>query len=162
VTDDSDPTAVRVSVLFFRGDAVLLCRRTDEGDVWVLPGGTPKRGEGTAGAARREVAEETGLQIAAERVVFVLETTSWNDEHHLVEIVFLGSERDPRAEPVQLENRLEPAFVPIEDLSTITLRPPIAGYIKGFAQSGALRTDMRRHTASYLGNVWRPPAPDMP
>jgi hypothetical protein len=76
VTDDSEPIAVRASMLFFRRDSVLLCRRTDEDHVYVLPGGTPAHGEGTAAAARREVAEETGLQIAAERVAFVLTRAS--------------------------------------------------------------------------------------
>ncbi|HXN60920.1 MAG TPA: NUDIX domain-containing protein [Acidimicrobiales bacterium] len=60
--DDSGPIAVRASILFFRDERVLLCRRTDEEDVWVLPGGTPAAGEGTAAAARPEVAEETGLR----------------------------------------------------------------------------------------------------
>jgi 8-oxo-dGTP diphosphatase len=162
VTDDTDPIAVRVSVLFFRSGSVLLCRRTDLGDVWVLPGGTPGHGEGTAAAARREVSEETGLQVAAERVAFVLETTSWDGDQHLIEIVFFGAERDPRAQPAQREERLEPAFVRVEDLATITLRPPIGGYIRGLFRSGSTRVEMQRQTASYLGNVWRPVAPDMP
>jgi len=155
-TDDADPIAVRASVLFFRDDSVLLCRRTDEENVWVLPGGTPGRGEGTAAAASREVAEETGLQVAAERVVFVLEATSWNFEQHLIEIVFLGSERDPHAAPRQIEERLKPVFVPLHGLEQVQLRPPIAGYIKGLVRSGTSHSELHRHSASYLGNVWRP------
>ena len=154
--DDSEPIAVRASVLFFRDERVLLCRRTDEEAVWVLPGGTPAPGEGTAAAARREVAEETGLQVAAERVAFVLEATSWDGEQHLIEIVFLGSERDRNAGLLQVEERLAPAFVPVSDLEQIQMRPPIAGYIKGFVRSGGLRSRREHQTASYLGNVWRP------
>jgi 8-oxo-dGTP diphosphatase len=161
VSDDSEPIAVRASMLFFRNDTVLLCRRTDEGGVYVLPGGTPAHGEGTAAAARREVAEETGLQVAAERVVFVLEATSWDGDQHLIEIVFMGSERDPHADPRSLEERLEPIFVPVDELARIELRPPIAGYIKGLVRSGDSRIELQRHTASYLGNVWRPIAGDM-
>ena len=108
LVDDSDPISVRASILFFRGDRVLLCRRTDEEDVWVLPGGTPARGDGTTTAALREIAEETGLQVAAERVVFVLEATSSGGDQHLIEIVFLGSERDHHAEPEQLEEHIVP------------------------------------------------------
>jgi len=149
--DDGAPVNLRCSVLFFRDDAVLLCRRTDRGDLWVLPGGTPDIGEGTATAARREVEEETGLQIAAERVAFVLETSSWDRDHNLIEIVFLGAERDRSAEPRQMEERLEPVFVSLEDLDKVGLRPPIGGYIRGFAR-------FRNSTAAYLGNVWRPDA----
>jgi 8-oxo-dGTP diphosphatase len=161
VSDDSEPMAVRASMLFFRNDTVLLCRRTDEDGVYVLPGGTPAHGEGTAAAARREVAEEAGLQVAAERVVFVLEATSWEGDQHLIEIVFMGSERDPHAQPRRLEDRLEPVFVPVEELAELQLRPPIAGYIRGLFRSGASRVEMHRNTASYLGNVWRPIASDM-
>jgi ADP-ribose pyrophosphatase YjhB (NUDIX family) len=154
--DDQDPVNLRCSVLFTRDDSVLLCRRTDEENTWVLPGGTPRQGEGTAAAARREVAEETGLQIAAERVAFVLETTSWDRDHHLIEIIFVGSERDRTAEPIQLETGLAPSFVPLGDLDRIGLRPPIGGYIRGYARSRGSLPDQHRFTAAYLGNVWRP------
>lgn len=153
--DDGAPVNLRCSVLFFRNDAVLLCRRTDRDDMWVLPGGTPDLGEGTATAARREVEEETGLQVSAERVAFVLETSSWDRDHHLIEIVFLGAERDRSAEPRQMEERLEPVFVRLDDLDKVGLRPPIAGYIRGFARS-------HNSTAAYLGNVWRPDADELP
>lgn len=153
--DDGAPVNLRCSVLFFRNDTVLLCRRTDRDDVWVLPGGTPDIGEGTATAARREVEEETGLQVAAERVAFVPETSSWDRDHHLIEIVFLGAERDRSAVPRQMEERLEPVFVSLDDLDKVGLRPPIAGYIRGFARSHS-------SAAAYLGNVWRPNAEDSP
>lgn len=136
-------------MLFLRGDAVLLCRRTDRENVWVLPGGTPRPGEGTAAAARREVDEETGLQVAAERVAFVLETSSWDRDLHLIEIVFYGAERERLLAPQQLEAHLEPQFVPLTELGMVGLRPPLAGYIRGFAHS-------HHPTAAYLGNLWRP------
>lgn len=147
--DDGQPVDLRCSVLFFRRDSVLLCRRTDEEDVWVLPGGSPRSGEGTAATARREVEEETGLQVSAERVAFVLETSSWDRAHHLIEIVFLGAERDASAVPRQREHGLEPHFVKLEDLDKVGLRPPISGYIRGFGRRG-------QATAAYLGNLWRP------
>lgn len=153
MVDDGQPVDLRCSVMFFRNESVLLCRRTDQENVWILPGGTPRRGEATATAARREVEEETGMQVAAEHVAFVMETSSWDRAQHLIEIVFLGAERDRRAVPVQLEESLEPSFVPLADLDEIGLRPPIAGYIRGFARS-------RQATAAYLGNVWRPGADD--
>jgi broad specificity phosphatase PhoE/ADP-ribose pyrophosphatase YjhB (NUDIX family) len=151
--DNGELVDLRCSVLLFRDDSVLLCRRTDREDVWVLPGGTPRGGEGTAAAAQREVEEETGIKVAAERVAFVLETSSWNRMYHRIEIVFLGADRDRRTVPAQLEENLEPSFVALADLDKIGLRPPMAGYIRGFARSG-------QATASYLGNLWRPDVDD--
>ncbi len=154
--DDREPVNLRCAVLVLRGNAVLLCRRTEETDTWVLPGGSPHAGEGTAGAARREVAEETGLHVVADRVAFVLETTSWDGAQHLIEIVFVGTEGSQDTEPSQLEDGLAPSFIPVDDLDTIGLRPPIAGYIRGYARGVGVRRDRHWSTAAYLGNVWRP------
>jgi 8-oxo-dGTP diphosphatase len=153
-SDDGHPVDLRCSVIVFRGDSVLLCRRTDRvDDFWVLPGGTPRRGEGSAAAARREVAEETGLRVSTEGVAFVLEASSWDRGHHRMEVVFLGKDDSPSVDPKRVEDHLEPQFVPLADLDTIVVRPPIAGYIRGFARS-------RQATAPYLGNLWRADSSD--
>lgn len=147
---------LRCSTLLFRDGSVLLCQRTRGDKAWVLPGGTPRKGEGTAAAAQREVGEETGLSVHSERVAFVLETTSRDASHHLIEIVFIGAELDGRREPRQLESALRPQFVPLEQLGGLELRPPIAGYIRGHAmrhRSDGSFSDP--YTAAYLGNLWR-------
>lgn len=146
--DDAGLVDLRCSALIYRGDSVLLCRRSDNQDYWSLPGGTPRYGEGTAAAAAREVAEETGLIISADRVAFVLEASSWDREQHRIEIVFRGTEASSDRQPRQLEGLLEPAFVPLTQLSSISLRPPIGGYIRGLFYTP-------ERTAAYLGNLWR-------
>jgi 8-oxo-dGTP diphosphatase len=66
---------VRCSAVVFRGPEVLLVRRVrDRHDDWVLPGGTPRPGEGMAACAGRETLEETGLAVQPNRIAFVLET----------------------------------------------------------------------------------------
>ena len=47
---------------------VVLCGRDQDG-LWSVPKGAPEPGEDLAAAALREVAEETGLQVAIEREV---------------------------------------------------------------------------------------------
>lgn len=152
---------LRCSAMILRDQSVLLCRRVHSDDTWVLPGGTPQLGEGTALSAQREVHEETGIQVAVDRVAFVLETTSPDWEHHLIEIVFVGKEWDPNATPLQQEPGLVPSFVPLDELDGIGLRPPIAGYIRGYSRYRRTGLESQQlYTAAYLGNLWRLPDDD--
>lgn len=47
------------------GVEVIICGRTEDG-VWGLPKGTPSAGEAMEETARREVREETGLEVESE------------------------------------------------------------------------------------------------
>ncbi len=155
-SDTGELVNLRCSAMVLRNDTVLLCRREGGETNWVLPGGTPKMGEGTAAAARREVLEETGLSITADRVAFVLETTNRDVSHHLIEIVFLGMEERMASTPLQREPGLIPEFITLESLGSIGLRPPIAGYIRGYAKYQRAGSNSRAaFTAAYLGNLWR-------
>lgn len=148
---DSDITLVRLrcSVIVFRDESVLLLHRTRNGGDWVLPGGCPRRGEGMAACARREVLEETGLRADVNRVAFALETIAPEGAERTLEIVFWAAEVSTSTVVNETEPGLEPAFVPLDALPGLDLRPPIAGHLRG----------LRAHlpsTAPYLGNLWRP------
>ena len=56
------------AVIFDRRGRLLLQRRADGGQ-WGLPGGSVEIGEPVTEAIRREVAEETGLDVAVRRVI---------------------------------------------------------------------------------------------
>jgi 8-oxo-dGTP pyrophosphatase MutT (NUDIX family) len=57
------PTTRGVKCLLTDGDRVLLVRHTYGDRRWDLPGGTVRRGENPAEAARREMAEELGVEL---------------------------------------------------------------------------------------------------
>lgn len=63
---------------------VLLARMNYAPDAWDLPGGMVEPGEGIDDAARREVREETGLDVTTEQLVAV------GDHGSLVFFVFVG------------------------------------------------------------------------
>ena len=79
---------------------VLLCRRRG-GRSWVLPGGSAEPGEPPWEAAVRETREETGVEIAVERLVGVYVK---RDEHDLV---FAFRCRHERGSPSPSEERAE-------------------------------------------------------
>lgn len=147
---EDPPVELRCSTAIFRNGHVLLVHRTRDGlDDWVLPGGYPRQGEGVAACARREVLEETGIRVEPNRCAFVLETIDPARERRRVELVFVVRTVS-RQEPEQLEAGLDPAYVPLDRLGALELRPPLAGH---------LRSLHGRHSdagAPYLGNLWRP------
>jgi 8-oxo-dGTP diphosphatase len=146
--NDREPVNLRCSALIVRTDSVLACARPD--GTWVLPGGTPRHGEGAAACVLREVQEETGLLVNPGRVAFVLEATNLDRDQHLIEIVFTASVVDADPQLLTREAHLRPAWLPLNDLAQVRLRPPIAGHLRGLHSTGY------RSTAAYLGNVWRP------
>ena len=58
------------AIIFDKQGNVLLCHRRDM-DAWNLPGGGVERGELPTEAVIREVKEETGLEVAIERLLGV-------------------------------------------------------------------------------------------
>jgi len=50
---------------------ILVVRMTYMGPGWMLPGGRVERGETPEAAARRETTEETGLEVAVDRLLLV-------------------------------------------------------------------------------------------
>ncbi len=89
-------------VLFGRAGSVLLVRRSRSPfqGTWALPGGKIDYGETVETACRREVREETGLDIRDLRLVGVYSDPARDPRGHFISVVFLGSvdlAADPRA-----------------------------------------------------------------
>jgi ADP-ribose pyrophosphatase YjhB (NUDIX family) len=77
-------TGVAGLVLPVDGDRVLLARHTYGPPVWALLGGTALPDEAPDVAARREVEEESGLQVTTDRLVAIC------DIGHLMIFIFVG------------------------------------------------------------------------
>lgn len=86
---------IRATVICEEDRHILLVRKPNSR--WTLPGGVVERGETHAGAAIRELAEETGL--GAEDMLYLMMLNDGDTEHH----VFEASVTDSRAARPQNE-----------------------------------------------------------
>ncbi len=71
---------IGVTVAVIAGDTILLTLREDF-EVWCMPGGGVEAGESLADAARREVREETGLEVELTRMVGCYSRIGWFPLH---------------------------------------------------------------------------------
>lgn len=127
---DGGPVELRCSGLVLRTGHLLVVGRDGRGD-WVLPGGSPEPGEGSAASVRREVREETGVNVETGEVAFVFEVTDPGRQDRLIEIVFFAQEQGEQATLHSTEPGLTPQWVPVDELGRLQMRPPIAGYLRG-------------------------------
>ena len=145
----SIPTT-RVSVIVINEEKQILLVKHRKGarQYWVLPGGRLEYGEDFFECGKREVKEETGLEVEIERVVYVSEAIAPDRSRHIVNIFLYAH---PSGGALKLGN--EPVlaaveFKPISDLETLSLYPPVQNHILESVHDG-FESGIR-----YLGNLW--------
>jgi len=146
---DAPSPRIRVAPVILRDGAVLLIRHV-KGDrtYWLLPGGGVEYGESLADALRREVREETGLDVDVGPLLFANDSIPPDKRRHVVNLYFLaritGGELTLGDEP----NLVELRFVPLDELNGIALYPDIRRELRDAVEAGL------PNRAAYLGNLW--------
>lgn len=142
---------IRVAAILPQGDALLLVRhRKGDRAYWMLPGGGLDYGETFEQCAIREIAEETGLDIKIDRLLYLSEAICPRGTRHVVNAYMLGTIEGGTIclPPEDIIDAVE--FIPVGQLNEITLYPPIAeqlqaahsvGYQGGILHLGSMWVD---------------------
>lgn len=139
----------RVSVIIIneKEEILLVQHKKASRLYWVLPGGRIEYGENFADCAIRELKEETNLDIEFGKVVYLSEAIAPDRSRHIINIYatgkVLGGEMKIGDEPML--NAVK--YLPINELETITLYPPVAHeIIRAYKENF--------ENLRYLGNLW--------
>jgi 8-oxo-dGTP diphosphatase len=112
---------IAVGAIAIHNDELLLVRRGQDPakGLWSLPGGRVEHGEYLADALRRELKEETGLDVTVGDLVGIFEVVG---EPHYVILDFFAKV-EPPTEPVPAGDVDEARWVPLTEVAAMDCTP---------------------------------------
>ena len=136
---------VNVRAVIIRDGKLVVSRERRQGVEHVLlPGGRVQDGESIHDALTREVAEETGLTIVPDRLLYIAEAVGMYGVHDLM-LIWLAEPQDLHV-PIGGD-----ALVALDSPLTQSIMPPIVEHIHADLNNGWERQPR------WLGNIRRPP-----
>jgi ADP-ribose pyrophosphatase YjhB (NUDIX family) len=130
VRSENPPPTLAVGAIVIHDDSLLMVRRGHEPNkgLWTVPGGRVEAGEYLSDALRREVREETGIDIEVGDLLGILEVAG---EEHFVILDFLAQPLDD-ATPSASDDAAEARWVPLRDVAKLDCTPRFVDTLRGW------------------------------
>lgn len=131
---------VRVTGILIENNNILIVQqKLSESRAWSLPGGRLERGESLEQGLKRELKEETGLDVQIERLLYLCDVNA--SDNTVLHITFLltrtGGEITLPTNEFDINPIHDVRFVPIDDLTDYGFSEVFIQLIKnGFKESG--------------------------
>lgn len=121
---------IAVGAIVVRDGALLMVQRANDpgAGLWSLPGGRVEHGEYLAAALRREVAEETGLEVEVRDLVGILEVVG--DPHYVILDYF--AEVTGEGAPVAADDVSDARWVPLDEVAGLPCTPRFFETLRGW------------------------------
>jgi len=138
---------IRIAACILKDNKILMVRHK-KGDekYWLLPGGRIEYGETMIETLKRELVEETGLEISVGNLMFMSEAIPKDNHRHIVNIFFeaeiIGGEIKLGDE--EILDAVE--FIDINKIDEIVIYPLIKDELKQYINNGK--------PLGYLGCRW--------
>lgn len=116
----------RASAVIMDGEKILLVGKKRMGSVyWSLPGGGINRGEGVTAACAREAREETGYDVAIEKLLYTRVYTDLLHKRSGMELIFLTRALSGTLDFSGDGDLCEAKWVNLSDIDGYNLKPEI-------------------------------------
>lgn len=121
---------VRIGVVLVKDGKILLIKqRKDDKEYWLVPGGGIDYGEKIKDCAKREIKEETNLDIELKQFLFTYESINTDKGKHVLNFFFLAEILSGELKLGKEENLVDLKFFEFEKLKEIKLYPDIVDYL---------------------------------
>ncbi|HPI89685.1 MAG TPA: NUDIX hydrolase [Spirochaetota bacterium] len=143
----SKDVRVRVAGILIENDKLLLIAHKKENNIyWLLPGGGVNYGESLSDALKREFLEELNISVENHEILLVFDSIDPSGERHVINICFHCAFNSGAYRLGKDERLHDYSFFSIEELSKISMYPPI---------NDSLKSIMKKNINNiYLGSIW--------
>lgn len=138
---------IRVAIVILKDDQILLVKHRKAGrQYWLLPGGRVEWNEDLHSALKRELLEETNLQIEVGQLIFINDAIPKDGSRHIVNLFFEGRLLGGELRQGEEEILAGVEFVKISELDNLPFFPCVKRELLTWLK--------QRRFMGYLGNRW--------